>query len=230
MNNRPTKSKAPKNKAQGLTLADIVPLNENQKKVFNSEKHVVLNGCAGTGKSFITSYLGYRDIIKHNLYNRLIYIRSAVPTRNIGFLPGTDAQKIEVYERPYEDIAADIFERGDAYSIMKQKSIVQFTPTSFLRGTTIKDAVIIVDECQNMDYHELDSIVTRIGDNCQVYICGDYFQSDLGSNGLANLHKVLHKMDSFDFVEFGTEDIVRSDFVKEYLLAKYEVLGKGIHR
>ena len=228
MTRKTSRGKKDSQRCFNLELQDIKPLTENQRKVFDSDNNVVLNGCAGTGKSFITSYLGFDAIFNENQYSRLIYIRSAVSTRNIGFLPGKDHEKVEVFERPYEDIAADLFGRGDAYSILKQKGLVQFIPTSFLRGTTIRDAVIIVDECQNMTYHELDSIITRVGDNCQIYICGDYFQSDLSSNGLQKLHDVLKAMKSFDFVEFDTDDIVRSNFVKEYLLAKYETLGKKI--
>lgn len=209
-----------------LTLKEVKPLTDSQIKVFNSEKHVVQNGCAGTGKTFIATYLGLKAILEDNEYEQLIYLRSAVSTRNIGFLPGNDKDKVQVYERPYMDIATELLERGDAYDILKQKQLVHFLPTSFLRGTTIKDAVIIVDECQNMTYHELDSIITRIGKNCRIFFCGDYFQSDLNGNGLKNFHKVLERMESFDFVEFGLDDIVRSDFVKEYLTAKYEVFGE----
>lgn len=223
-----TKSKnsgAKRNNSLNLELLPIKPLTDNQKKVFDSNNHVVLNGSAGTGKTFITSYLGMRSILDRE-FSRLIYVRSAVPTRDIGFLPGTEKDKMEVYERPYSDIMADLFGRGDAYDILKLKQLVQFIPTSFLRGTTLRDAVVIVDECQNMSYHELDSIITRIGDNCQLYLCGDYYQSDLKGNGLNKFHKVLKAMDCFDVVEFSVDDIVRSDLVKEYLLAKFEVFGK----
>lgn len=228
MSRKASNGKSNSSRSLGLELGYFKPLNDNQAKVFESQKHVVLNGCAGTGKSFITSYLGFRDILVEKQFARLKYIRSAVSTRALGHLPGSDSQKVEVYERPYEDIAADLFGRGDAYSILKQKGLVEFTSTSFLRGTTIRDTVLIVDECQNMTYHELDSVITRVGENCQVYICGDYFQSDLTRNGLENLHKVLNRMNCFDFVEFDTDDIVRSDFVRDYLLAKYETLGKKI--
>ncbi len=230
-------SRPPKNgKARGKSttglgdMARIEPLTDNQGLVFDSNKNICLNGCAGTGKSFISTYLALLDIMVENQYSKLIYIRSAVSTRNIGFLPGKREEKVEVYERPYEDFATELFGRGDAYSILKQKGIIEFLDTSFLRGTTISDSAIIIDECQNMTYHELDSILTRVGKNCRVFLCGDYFQSDLGANGLENLHKVLNAMNSFDFVEFGTDDIVRSGFVKEYILAKYKELGKAIHR
>jgi phosphate starvation-inducible PhoH-like protein len=210
----------------GLRLEPVEPLTNNQRTVFESNKNVVLSGCSGTGKTFISSYLALDDVINGDRYSSVIYIRSAVSTRDLGFLPGNEKDKVEVYERPYVDIVGDLFDRGDAYDIAKIKGLIKFIPTSFLRGTTLKDAVIIVDECQNMTYHELDSIITRIGDNCRIFICGDYFQSDLKENGLRNFHKVLKKMESFDFVEFGLDDIVRSDFVREYLIAKYNIFGE----
>lgn len=230
MNTRPTKGKAQRrngNKKSGLNvnLDRVEPLTDNQKTVFESDNHVVLNGCAGTGKTFITTYLALDLILNKNEFAKLAYIRSAVPTRDIGFLPGKESEKMEVYERPYADIISELCNRGDAYEVLKQKEIVKFIPTSFLRGTTLRDTVVIVDECQNMSFHELDSIITRIGDNCQVYLCGDYFQSDLKDNGLKKFHRVLEQMKSFDFVEFSLDDIVRSDFVKEYLIAKYDVHG-----
>lgn len=232
MASRPPKGKA-RGKQSGTGLGDLAriePLTENQRLVFESDKNVCLNGCAGTGKSFISTYLGLHDIMNENLYSKLMYIRSAVSTRNIGFLPGKREEKVEVYEKPYEDFATELFNRGDAYSILKQKGIVEFMDTSFIRGTTINDSVMIIDECQNMTYHEIDSVLTRVGRNCKVYLCGDYFQSDLGANGLENLHKVLKVMGSFDFVEFDIDDIVRSGFVKEYIIAKYAELGKKIIR
>jgi phosphate starvation-inducible PhoH-like protein len=226
MSTKPSKGRGRgKQQNHNLSLGSVQPLTDNQKKVFESKNHVVLNGCAGTGKTFITSYLGLKAVLDDE-FSQLLYIRSAVATRNIGFLPGNERDKVEVYERPYVDIAADLFRRGDAYEILKQKGIIKFLTTSFPRGMTLNDSVIIVDECQNMSYHELDSIITRIGENCLLFICGDYFQSDLGANGLKKFHEVLKRMQSFDFVEFGVEDIVRSDFVKEYLTTKYKVFGE----
>lgn len=210
----------------GLRLGEVLPLTPNQKRVFDSENNVVCNGCSGTGKTYISSYLALDDVINGDRYASLTYIRSAVSTRDLGFLPGNERDKVEVYERPYVDIVADLFDRGDAYDVLKQHNVIKFLPTSFLRGTTLRDTAIIIDECQNMTYHELDSIITRIGDNCRVFICGDYFQSDLRENGLEKFHEVLKKMGSFDFIQFELEDIVRSDFVKEYLVAKYQTFGE----
>ena len=203
----------------GLELAEIEPLTRNQLVAFESDKNLVLQGCAGTGKTFISCYLAFDDMTK-NQYEKLVIIRSAVPTRDIGFLPGTEKEKSSVYEEPYYDISIDLFERGDAYQILKTKRLVHFMTTSYIRGITLRDAVILIDECQNMSFHELDSIITRVGENCRVIFCGDFSQSDLKQNGMKEFFEVLASMNRFDFIEFGVEDIVRSGFVKEYIIAK----------
>ena len=203
----------------GLELAEIEPLTRNQLRAFESDKNLVLHGCAGTGKTFISCYLAFDDMIK-NQYEKLVIIRSAVPTRDIGFLPGTEKEKSSVYEEPYYDISIDLFERGDAYQILKTKRLVHFMTTSYIRGITLRDAVILIDECQNMSFHELDSIITIFGENCRVIFCGDFSQSDLKQNGMKEFFEILASMNRFDFIEFGVEDIVRSGFVKEYIIAK----------
>jgi phosphate starvation-inducible PhoH-like protein len=205
-----------------LTLHEIEPLTRNQVKAFESSKNLILHGLAGTGKTFISSYLAYDDMSK-GIYDKLVIIRSAVPTRDMGFLPGTEKEKASVYEEPYKDIANELFQRGDAYGIMKQKNLVEFMTTSFIRGITLRDAVIIIDECQNMSFHELDSIITRMGENCRVIFCGDFRQADLKQNGMENFMQILKRMDLFDFIDFQVEDIVRSDFVKSYIIAKNEL-------
>ena len=167
----------------GLELAEIEPLTRNQLRAFESDKNLVLHGCAGTGKTFISCYLAFDDMTK-NQYEKLVIIRSAVPTRDIGFLPGTEKEKSSVYEEPYYDISIDLFARGDAYQILKTKRLVHFMTTSYIRGITLRDAVILIDECQNMSFHELDSIITRVGENCRVIFCGDFSQSDLKQNGM----------------------------------------------
>ena len=203
----------------GLELAEIEPLTRNQLRAFESDKNLVLHGCAGTGKTFISCYLAFDDMTK-NQYEKLVIIRSAVPTRDIGFLPGTEKEKSSVYEEPYYDISIDLFARGDAYQILKTKRLVHFMTTSYIRGITLRDAVILIDECQNMTFHELDSIITRVGENCRVIFCGDFSQSDLKQNGMKEFFEILASMNRFDFIEFGVEDIVRSGFVKEYIIAK----------
>lgn len=202
-----------------LDLQPIEPLTTNQVHAFESEKHLLLHGLAGTGKTYISCYLAFDDMAK-GLYDKLVIIRSAVSTRDIGFLPGTEKEKASVYEEPYKDICIDLFQRGDAYEILKQKHLVDFMTTSFIRGVTLRNATIIIDECQNMTFHELDSIITRVGENCRVIFCGDFRQADLKQNGLRDFIRVLEAMDCFDVVDFQIEDIVRSKFVKDYIIAK----------
>lgn len=205
-----------------LDLQQIEPLTQNQLKAFESEKNLVLHGVAGTGKTFISCYLAFDDMIKQE-YQKLVIIRSAVSTRDIGFLPGNEKEKAHVYEEPYKDICIELFQRGDAYEILKTKGLVHFMTTSFVRGVTLRNATILIDECQNMTFHELDSIITRVGQGCRVIFCGDFRQSDLRTNGLKDFIRILKAMDSFDLVDFEIQDIVRSNFVKSYITAKTEL-------
>lgn len=222
-----SKKRASNNKYSNneFTVKQIHPLNSRQEKLLRSKRNLVLSGFAGTGKTFLSSYLAYCDIFAGH-YDKLVYIRSAVPTRNIGFLPGNEKEKVEVYEAPYIDIATELLGRGDSYEILKKKGIVHFMSTSFIRGVTLRNAVIVVDETQNMSYHELDSLITRLGDNCRIIFCGDIRQSDLYKNGFEDFYKVIRSMDEFDFIEFEKEDIVRSELVKNYIIKKDEVLNK----
>lgn len=205
-----------------LDLQQIEPLTRNQLLAFESGKHLLLHGMAGTGKTYISCYLAFDDMIK-GLYDRLVIIRSAVSTRDIGFLPGTEKEKSSVYEEPYKDICIELFQRGDAYELLKAKNLVHFMTTSFIRGVTLRNATILIDECQNMSFHELDSIITRIGQGCRVIFCGDFRQSDLSKNGLRDFIRILKVMDCFDVIDFGIEDIVRSPFVKSYIIAKTDL-------
>lgn len=210
-----------------LVLQEIEPLTQNQLLAFESTKNLVLHGVAGTGKTFISCYLAFDDMTK-NLYQHTILIRSAVSTREMGFLPGTDKEKAAVYEEPYKDICIELFQRGDAYELLKKQNLVQFMTTSFIRGITLRNAVIIIDECQNMSFHELDSIITRIGEGCRVIFCGDFKQTDFTErsrerSGLPDFLRVLKAMDEFDMIDFTVKDIVRSNFVKKYIMAKEDL-------
>ena len=205
-----------------LDLQEIEPLTKNQVVAFESNKNLMLHGVAGTGKTFISCYLAFDDMVK-NIYERLVIIRSAVPTRDIGFLPGNEKEKASVYEEPYKDICIELFQRGDAYEILKTKGLVHFMTTSFIRGVTLRNATIMIDECQNMSFHELDSIITRIGQGCRVIFCGDFRQADLEKNGLKDFVRILKAMNQFDFIDFDIKDIVRSEFVKHYITAKTDL-------
>jgi predicted ribonuclease YlaK len=217
-------------------LIDIDPLTENQKRLFDSYsqgKHLVAYGCAGTGKTFITLYNALMDVLDERTpYEKVYLVRSLVATREIGFLPGTHDDKADIYQIPYKNMVKYMFQMpSDAefemlYGNLKSQETIKFWSTSFLRGTTLDNAIIIVDEFQNLNFHELDSIITRVGENSKICFCGDATQSDLQKtnerNGIIDFMKVLRSMPSIDIIEFGVDDIVRSGFVKEYIIAKIE--------
>jgi phosphate starvation-inducible protein PhoH and related proteins len=213
-----------------FNLRKIDPLTDNQKLTFdyyNQGKNLLLHGIAGTGKSFIAIYLALKQVLESNgLYKKVYIVRSVVPTREIGFMPGGDKQKIKVYEGPYYSICEELFDRGDAYEYLKNKNVVEFISTSFIRGITLNDSIIIVDEIQNMDWGELSSIITRIGKNCRVVFCGDFRQSDFrfrereSRNDINKFMQVIKNMKSdFEFVEFQIPDIVRSKIVKNFIIS-----------
>ena len=161
-------------------LRHIRPLTVNQQRVWDAYyggANLMLHGYAGTGKTFLSSYLAINDVLTSDIYKKVVIIRSVVPSRDMGFLPGTEKQKAEVYEQPYQEICDDLFGRGDGYRILKIKGLVEFTTTSFLRGTTFNDSIIIVDECENMTFSEIDTVMTRIGNNSRIIFSGDYRQT-----------------------------------------------------
>jgi len=216
---------------KGINLRAIFPITDNQEKAFESfsyNKNILLHGVAGTGKTFISLYLALKDALNTRQGNQSIQIiRSVVPTRDMGFLPGNQKEKSKAYEEPYYSICNELFDRGDAYDILKRKGILEFSTTSFIRGLTFNDTTVIVDECQNMTWHELDSVITRLGENSRIVFCGDFRQSDFlwnkDKSGIHDFMKVIKTMDSFDFIEFDQEDIVRSALVKEYIISKLEL-------
>jgi phosphate starvation-inducible PhoH-like protein len=211
-------------------LKQIVPLTRNQQntfKAFYDGKHLLLHGVAGTGKTFVSLFLALEEILNQRNYSKVIIIRSVVPSRDIGFLPGNAKEKSRIYEEPYKEICDTLFNRGDGYECLKSKNLIEFTTTSFLRGLTFNDAIVIVDETQNMTIQELDTVMTRVGENCRIIFCGDYMQSDLEKKeerkGLLTFMTILDTMNLFARVEFTKEDIVRSDLVKRYIIAKLEL-------
>lgn len=219
----------------GIDLKSIVPLTQNQSQVFEDFDHnynLFLYGYAGTGKSFIGLYLALDDVLDTSQrYNKVVIIRSVVPTRDMGFLPGNSKEKAKEYEAPYTEICSELFGRADAYSILKQKGVVEFISTSFVRGITLRNCIVVVDEIQNMTAGELNSIITRIGDNCKIIFCGDLRQCDLKpyreTSGISDFIQIIHSMKSFSFTEFQIEDIVRSNTVREYIIARYKLEDAG---
>ena len=217
-------------------LVDIQPITDNQKVLFDSYKegkNVIAYGAAGTGKTFITLYNALKDVLDENTpYERIYIVRSLVATREIGFLPGDYEDKSDIYQVPYKHMVKYMFQMpSDAdfemlYGNLKAQETIKFWSTSFLRGTTLDNAIVIVDEFQNLNFHELDSIITRIGEDSKIYFCGDASQTDLQKtnerNGIVDFMKIIRSMPSFNLIEFGIDDIVRSGLVKEYLIAKLE--------
>lgn len=188
-------------------------------------KNLLLHGYAGTGKTYIALAMAIKDVLE-NRFKKVVVVRSAVPTRDVGFLPGTLKQKLEVYEMPYKQITNTLLNRGDGYDILSKKFMYEFVPTSYIRGTTLDNCVVIVDEINNMTFHELDSVITRLGNNTQLILCGDHRQSDLQNHremtGIKQFMNIVERLDSFERIEFGIKDIVRSKLVKDYIIEKYE--------
>ena len=231
-----TKQMKRKKPISNTYLLDIEPITENQKKLFESysqDKHLVAYGTAGTGKTFISLYNALADILDETTpYEKIYLVRSLVSTREIGFLPGDHEDKADIYQIPYKNMVKYMFQMpSDAdfemlYGNLKAQDSIKFWSTSFIRGTTLDNAIVIVDEFQNLNFHELDSIITRIGENSKIIFCGDASQSDLvktnDRNGIHDFLNILRKMPSFDIIEFGIDDIVRSGLVKEYIIAKLD--------
>ena len=209
-------------------LKTIEPLTENQKKAFTGFRkgsHLVLSGAAGTGKTFIGLYLALEAVLQNiKEYQRVVIVRSAVPTRDIGYLPGTLEEKEEAYKLPYKSIINDLFDDGSAWSKLHSTKNIEFMTTSFVRGLTINNAIVIIDEAQNCNYHELCSIITRLGDSCKFIVCGDYLQSDFTrqneKDGIKLFTTILEHMRHFDVIEFEWKDIVRSNLVRDFLMTK----------
>jgi predicted ribonuclease YlaK len=234
MSNKVMKRKKPINLDY---IKKIEPLTENQEKFFGSysdDKNLVAYGVAGTGKTFITLYNALMDVLDTKTsYEKIYIVRSLVPTREIGFLPGDHEDKSDIYQIPYKNMVKYMFEMPDdnsfemLYANLKAQGTISFWSTSFIRGTTFDNAILIIDEFQNLNFHELDSIITRVGENSKIHFCGDATQTDLVKtherNGIVDFMRIINQMPSFDTIEFQPEDICRSGLVKEYIVAKHEL-------
>ena len=218
-------------------MRDIEPLTDNQRLLFEAyakEQNLVAYGVAGTGKTFITLYNALKDVLNPDTpYEKVYIVRSLVATREIGFLPGDHEDKSSLYQIPYKHMVKYMFEMPSEadfnmlYGNLKAQDTIDFWSTSFIRGTTFDKTIVVVDEFQNLNYHELDSIMTRVGEQSKIMFCGDATQSDLirtnERNGIIDFMRILRLMPSVDIIEFGVEDIVRSGLVKEYIIAKMEL-------
>lgn len=227
LDNERKPSRKPKLRIDDLVTID--PLTENQKKFFQAYKegnlNIALHGVAGTGKTFIALYKALEEVLdKSTQFDRIVVVRSAVQSRDIGHLPGDAAEKLAIFQQPYQQICHSLFERKDAWELLEEVGTIEFISTSFIRGTTFDDAIIIVDEMQNMNFEEIDTVMTRVGNRSKIIWCGDYRQTDLRKNndksGILQFFDIAKYMTAFTRIEFEAEDIVRSDLVKQYILAK----------
>jgi phosphate starvation-inducible protein PhoH len=213
-------------------LNEFDPITENQKKFFElydkGTYFTTLHGVAGTGKSFIAMYKAMEEVLdKKNSYDKIIIVRSAVPGRDQGFLPGDEDEKMSVFTAPYIQICHTLFGRKDAFKLLVDQGVIEFCSTSFNRGITLDDAIVIADEIQNFDFQEFDTTMTRVGYQTKIIWCGDYRQTDLNKNkhdvsGIIKFFDIVRRMGSYSRIEFTVDDIVRSELVKEYIVAKIQ--------
>jgi len=234
INGMSTKMMKRKKPINSSYLLPVEPLTDNQRVMFEEYgkgQNIFAYGAAGTGKTFVALYLALRDVLDEDSpYDKVYIVRSLVATREIGFLPGTHEDKASLYQIPYKNMVKYMFEMPDdasfemLYENLKAQETVSFWSTSFLRGTTLDNSIVIIDECQNLNFHELDSIMTRCGQDTKIMFCGDARQSDLQKaqerTGILDFQSILENMKEFSMVEYGIEDIVRSGLVKSYLISK----------
>ena len=218
-------------------MVDVQPITANQKiafKAYEDNKNLFLYGAAGTGKTFITLYMALKQVLNPlTPYNKVVLVRSLVSTREIGFLPGDHEDKSALYQIPYKNMVKYMFELPTdnefemLWGNLKAQESVTFWSTSFIRGTTLDNSIVIIDESQNLNFHELDSIITRVGEDTKIMFCGDVAQTDLirtnEKNGILDFQKIITRMSEFEQVEFGVDDIVRSGLVKSYITSKIEL-------
>lgn len=213
-------------------LLEFEPITGNQKQAFNlwdEGENLILAGSAGTGKTFIAMYLAMEAMLERSTpYDKIIIVRSVVSVREVGYLPGKLDEKTSVFEAPYRAICEELFEDKSVYNKLVNNHQVQFETTSFIRGKTFDRALIIVDEMQNLNFHELDSVMTRVGENCKIVFCGDYLQTDFEREqdrlGISKFMQIIDRMKDFTLIQFGWDDIVRSGVVRDYIMTK-EMMG-----
>lgn len=234
-NNKPVTRVTPTSNALKIKpdhLKTFDPLTDNQRKFYEAYKRgdyfIALHGVAGTGKTFIALYKALEEVLdKTNPFKKIIIVRSAVPSREVGHLPGSLDEKTEIYRQPYQQICTTLFGRTDAYNRLEEQGCIEFISTSFIRGMSFDDAIIIVDEMQNCSFEEIDTVMTRVGYRSKIVWCGDYRQTDLNKkkndvSGILKFLDIAQHMHAFTRIEFLPDDIVRSSLVKDYIIAKLQ--------
>jgi len=207
----------------------LTPTQEDMFHAFYNGNHVCAQGTAGTGKTFLAMFLAFQEILdKRCKADHIIIVRSNVSTREMGHLPGTPEEKMDVFENPYRDICQELFGRAGTYDNMKRAGLIQFMSTSFVRGLTWHNAIVIVEEGQNLNFHEINSVMTRIGQNTRVMFTGDVPQADLAhsgrdQSGMRHFLEVIRDINNFVNIQFTRHDIVRGDFVKAWIIASEDL-------
>jgi phosphate starvation-inducible protein PhoH len=225
-------------KIPSLSVKKVTPLTDNQSRIFdafNSGKHLFIYGSAGTGKTFVSLYLAFNELFNKPVCDtdvfKLVIIRSAVPTRDLGFLPGDAEEKVSIYSEPYRNITDNLFEREGMFDNLQSKGMLDFMSTSYIRGLTIDNSIVIFDEIQNANFHELDSVITRLGSSSRIIFCGDFFQTDLKRErevkGMRDFMNILKTLDDFETIELNESDIVRSGLVRKFIMQKNQYMKNG---
>ena len=216
-------------------LVEMKGVTKNQLEVFKQYaegKNLFLYGPAGTGKTFVILYNAIKEVLDPaKNYNCIYIVRSLMPTRSIAFMPGDEQDKSSLYQVPYDNMLRLMFKLSSEeqfdimYEELKKQGNVAFLSTSFLRGITLDNAIVLVDECQNLNFHELDTIMTRVGQESKIMFSGDFDQTDLRDDeekaGLGQFIKIINEMKEFYSCEFDIGDIVRSGLVRSYIIQKY---------
>ena len=216
-------------------LVEMKGVTKNQLEVFKQYaegKNLFLYGPAGTGKTFVILYNAIKEVLDSKTnYNCIYIVRSLMPTRSLAFMPGDEQDKSSLYQVPYDNMLRLMFKLSSEeqfdmmYEELKKQGNVAFLSTSFLRGITLDNAIVLVDECQNLNFHELDTIMTRVGQESKIMFSGDFDQTDLREDeekaGLSQFIKIINEMKEFYSCEFDIGDIVRSGLVRSYIIQKY---------
>ena len=219
------------NKNNLLPIEAIGPAQTEAFAKYKENKNLFLTGSAGTGKTFVLLYLAFADVFDdESPYDKVILIRSLLPSRDAGFHSGSLEEKANYYQAPYRQLVKFLFEMQSKdefaalWDLLIEQESVEFQTTSFLRGQTFDNAIIICDEAQNLNFAELDTVMCRVGQNTKIMFSGDEAQTAFINNddkeGMYNFQGILGEMEECEVIKFGIGDILRSGLCRSYLIAK----------
>jgi phosphate starvation-inducible PhoH-like protein len=217
---RRQQSNAPQNPIE-YGFKDVKPLNYIQEQYLDAIKQndVVFGvGSAGTGKTYIAASYAAGELF-HRRVNKIILTRPNIETgRGLGFLPGELDEKYAPYLEPFDNVFQRSLGKGFYEYALKNKDI-EPRPIGFMRGATFDNAIVLVDEAQNLTKTELKMLLSRVGKNCKVILSGDPDQRDISNSGLEDAIKRLEQIEGVEVVRFLEQDIVRSRMCKQIIIA-----------